>query len=157
METTLGNIMKRTLLFLLLVLLALPLSACGKKGPPIPQDAKNMFAWKAAKASRATVMKNGEPRNCLTVLADMTGATSNVEAFLLELEPQTGDICLECPFSPGETQVVNPISTQTYQDTVRYTFSYCPTKEAPAYRVRLVARNVFASFPYAMTKILNVN
>lgn len=148
--------MNRTALFLLLCLLALPLSACGKQGPPIPQDAKNMFAWKAAKATRTTVIQNGEPASCLTILADMTGAVNNVEVFLIELEPQTGEICRECPFTPGEAQQIKPIAAQEYQKTVRYTFSYCPVITADAYRLRIVARNVFTAFPYEMTKILTV-
>lgn len=143
-----------SVLALALALVFVP--ACGKKGNPIPQDAKNLFQWKGSKATRATVMQNGEPKNCITILADMTGAVRNVESFLLELEPQTGDICLDCPFTPSEAQAVSPTSTQTAQDITRYSFSYCPTTQASAYRLRLVAINVFAAFPYEMTKVQTV-
>lgn len=129
---------------------------CGKKGNPIPQDAKNAFAWTGVKATRTTVLNNGEPQNCISILADMTGAATNVEMFLLELEPQTGEICRECPFTPSEAQEVKPIAAQEYQKTTRYTFSYCPATQASAYRLRLVARNVFSAFPYALSRIMTI-
>lgn len=145
-------------LFLLLALvltLALPVG-CGKKASPIPQDAKNVFTWKGSKATRATVMQNGTPQNCINILADMTGAVHNVESFLIELEPQSGEICRECPFTPSEASQIKPTNTQTYEATTRFTFNYCPTREAESYRMRLVATNLFAAFPYEMTKIQTV-
>lgn len=147
---------KKHILILCLLSFALLLPACGKKGHPIPQDAKNAFAWKGAKATRTTVLNNGEPQNCISILADMTGAVTNVEVFLLELEPQTGEICRECPFTPVEAQEVKPIAAQEYQKTTRYTFSYCPAAQANAYRLRLVARNVFSAFPYELTRIMTI-
>lgn len=147
---------KTSTLLICLLFCALLLPGCGKKGNPIPQDAKNIFAWKGAKATRTTVLNNGEPQNCISIQADMTGAVTNVEAFLLELEPQTGEICRECPFTPTEVMEVKPIAAQEYQKTTRYTFSYCPSTQAATYRLRLVARNVFSAFPYELTRILTL-
>lgn len=145
----------RFLMVVLLLALIFPVG-CGKKGSPMPQDAKNVFQWKGSKATRATVLQNGTPRNCITVLADMTGAVTNVESFLIELEPQADEICLECPFTPSEASQITPAATQTYQAVTRFTFNYCPTRQADSYRLRLVATNVFASFPYEITKIQTV-
>lgn len=145
----------RFLIFALMLALAFPVG-CGKKANPLPQDAKNVFKWKGSKATRATVMQNGTPKNCITILADMTGAIKNVESFLIELEPQSGEICIDCPFSPSEASQLTPSATQTYEAVTRFTFNYCPTREADSYRLRLVATNVFAAFPYEMTKIQTV-
>lgn len=140
--------------------LALSLPACGKKGDPVPQDAKNMFAWESADAAFTA---NG----CLAISARMSGAARNVDLFAIELEPlapapdsalpaelQTPqDTCEGCPFTPRETAELTPQEVLPGDKGTRFHFTYCPEMKAAAYRWRLVAQNVFMSFPYALTPI----
>ena len=140
------------------VLLAVP--GCGKKGDPVPQDKKNMFAWENAEAAFTA---NG----CLAISALMTGAAQNVDGFSIELEPleppagstlppelQTPqDTCEGCPFTPRETEELTPQEAIPGEQGTRFRFTYCPTIKAAAYRWRLVAQNVFMSFPYALTPV----
>ncbi len=155
--------MKHDLLVACLMCLVLFGAACGKKGEPVPQDRKNMFAWKDEQAHFAA---NG----CLAVTATMTGATRNVEGFSLELEPFTPapaedlppelaaipDSCVGCPFLPRETAKIRPQEIVDGKNSTRYTFTYCPRLAATSYRWRLVARNVFRSFPFALTPVKTV-
>lgn len=146
-----------------LLCLGLVLPACGKKGDPTPQDQKNRFAWKN---EDARFTGNG----CLVITALMTGAVHNVDSFLLELEPLSpqvdpdlppelaaaSDTCEGCPFTPHETGELSPQNQVSGDSGTRYTFTYCPKVKAPAYRWRLVAKNVFTAFPFEMTRIRSV-
>ena len=145
--------MKKLTMLLIMMLLALPLSACGKKGLPIPQDAQNMFSWSAAKGEAFTAEYNGNVVRCLRVTADLAGASNRVERFLLEVEPQGADICEGCPFLPAEITEIEPDSFISAQGFTRYTFSYCPTKQSDAYRWRLAAHSIFKGAPYAFSKV----
>ncbi len=144
--------MKRLAALLLVMCLALAV-ACGKKGPPVPKDEQNLFAWKAAKGELYTGQQNGVPVRCLSVTADMTGASRNVQSFLLEVEPQTADVCTGCPFLPGEIAKISPQTIQTSGDTTRFSFEYCPKTETATYRWRLVARSLFTSAPHMFSKV----
>ena len=155
--------MKTKLIVACLICLGLVLPACGKKGAPIPQDQKNRFAWKTEDAQ---FIGNG----CLAVTASMTGAVHNVDSFLLELEPLTpqtdpdlppelavaSDTCAGCPFTPRESSEIVPQERAAGDKATRYTFTYCPSVKAAAYRWRLVARNVFKAFPFELTPIRTV-
>lgn len=155
--------MKNSVIVACLLCLGLLVSACGKKGDPMPQDQKNLFAWKSADAY---FTQSG----CLAVTASMTGATRNVDGFTIELEPlappsdpnlppelaSVPDTCEGCPFTPRETKEVTPGEAIPGDESTRYVFNYCPALKADAYRWRLVARNVFLSFPYALTPIKTV-
>ncbi|MEG2140382.1 MAG: hypothetical protein RRY20_06305 [Bilophila sp.] len=146
-------------LFLALFLL-LSVTGCGKKGDPMPQDQKNIFTWESANAS---LTANG----CLAIAALMRGASQNVDGFTIELEPlsarpdstlpaelQTAqDTCEGCPFTPREHAEITPQQAAQADKGTRYTFTYCPQTKAAAYRWRLVARNVFMSFPFALTPV----
>ena len=111
-----------------------------------------MFAWEDVSATL-------NPGMCLTITADMSGATRNVEVFMLELEPKTEAVCVECPFNPVEVAVLKPDTTQARSNGERFQFTYCPRNKADSYRWRLVAHNVFKAFPYALspTKTLKTN
>ena len=150
-------------LIVCLLCLGLVLSSCGKKGNPTPQDYKNQFAWEH---EDARFIGNG----CLAITALMTGAVQNVDSFQLELEPlapqvdpdlppelaAVSDTCEGCPFTPHETSELVPYERVSGDSGTRYTFTYCPTVKASAYRWRLVARNVFTAFPFALTQIKSV-
>ena len=136
----------RRVLILALVCAGLIFSGCGKKGNPIPQDGKRQFAWQSAEASWGA---NG----CLNITARMTGATENVDDFRLELEAEDESICRECPFTPGETADLTPQQAVPADNGTNYAFTYCPAAKAPSYRWRLVAANVFTSFPHALTPV----
>ena len=152
MENSLGKIMKR--LTILLTLLAASLViACGKKELPVPQDARNLFAWKAAKGETFVSVENGTPRNCLSVTADLTGSARHVARYLLEVEPRTADICPGCPFMPEEIVEVTPESIISAGDVTRMTFAYCPRNSTDNYRWRLAAHSTFASVPYQFSKV----
>lgn len=146
-----------------LCLMLISVVGCGKKGDPIPQDQKNIFTWDNATAS---LTANG----CLAVSALMRGAAQNVDSFTIELEPlsanadstlpaelQTAqDTCEGCPFTPREHAEITPQQAVQVEKGTRYAFTYCPTTKAAAYRWRLVARNVFMAFPFAITPIKTV-
>lgn len=156
--------MKSDVLVACLICLTLLGAACGKKGEPLPQDQKNLFAWKD---EQARFTANG----CLAVTASMTGATRNVEGFSLELEPlapapdedlppelaMLPDSCAGCPFLPRETGEITPQEVVAGKNAVQYAFTYCPRIGAQAYRWRLVARNVFRSFPFVLSPVRTVH
>ena len=146
--------------FILAMCLALALCGCGKKGDPTPQDQKNAFAWGPVSASFAS---NG----CLLLSGVITGAAGNVDGFSVELEPLAAPIdatlppelrvqdntCEGCPFTPRETSEITPQEALQVQGGTRFNFTYCPKRSAPGFRWRLVARNVFMSFPFAVTPV----
>lgn len=147
--------------FLAYCCLLLLTSACGKKNDPLPQDQKNVFAWE-----KATAMFT--PNGCLAISAIMTGATRNIDGFSLELEPlavaldanlppelrKEEDTCEGCPFVPRESEELTPQEVIPLEKgKTRYAFIYCPQTKTTAFRWRLVARNVFMAFPYALTPV----
>ena len=152
--------MKKQLVLVLCCLL-LAAAGCGKKGAPVPQDSRNVFSWESADA----VFTGND--GCLAISALMKGAARNVDGFTIELEPlspspdstlpkelQTQqDTCEGCPFTPRETQELTPLQAISDESTTKFSFTYCPKTKAAAYRWRLVARNVFMAFPYALTPI----
>ena len=144
--------MKR-LTILLTLLVASTLIACGKKELPVPQDARNLFAWKAAKGETFVSADDGTPRNCLAVTADLTGSDRHVARYLLEVEPRTADICPGCPFMPEEIVEVTPETIIKSGDVTRMTFAYCPRNSTDSYRWRLAAHSTFASVPYQFSKV----
>ena len=144
----------------ILCCLLLIAAGCGKKGDPVPQDKKNLFSWESADAA---LTGNG----CLAISALMKGAARNVDGFSIELEPLAAsadstlpkelqtpqDSCEGCPFTPRETQELTPQQAVPTDSGTRFAFTYCPQTKAAAYRWRLVARNVFMAFPYALTPV----
>ena len=68
----------------------------------------------------------------------------------------TGNTCEGCPFPPRETQELTPQQAVPTDSGTRFAFTYCPQTKAAAYRWRLVARNVFMAFPYALTPVKTV-
>ena len=147
----------------ILCCLLLIAAGCGKKGDPVPQDKKNLFSWESADAA---LTGNG----CLAISALMKGAARNVDGFSIELEPLAAsadstllkelqtpqDTCEGCPFTPRETQELTPQQAVPTDSGTRFAFTYCPQTKAAAYRWRLVARNVFMAFPYALTPVKTV-
>ena len=123
----------------ILCCLLLIAAGCGKKGDPVPQDKKNLFSWESADA---VLTRNG----CLAISALMKGAARNVDGFSIELEPLAASADSTLP-----PQQAVPTDSGT-----RFAFTYCPQTKAAAYRWRLVARNVFMAFPYALTPVKTV-
>jgi len=131
---------------ILCVSLLFGLIACGKRGLPKPQDQDQTFAWK-------TVQLAVSEQGIVTLVATLTGTVKNVDVFTLELEPIMDDICVECPFAPRESVVLQP-DTRVITDTgMSYTFSYQITSEAPKFRWRFGAQNVHPGFPHALTPL----
>ena len=128
----------------ILCCLLLIAAGCGKKGDPVPQDKKNLFSWESADAALTGFSIELEP---LAASADST----------LPKELQTPqDTCEGCPFTPRETQELTPQQAVPTDSGTRFAFTYCPQTKAAAYRWRLVARNVFMAFPYALTPVKTV-
>jgi hypothetical protein len=117
------------------------LLACGKKGPPVPQEQRNMFAWEETDADFSG--------DCLVLAGRLKGAYENASTFSLELEATTEGICLDCPFRPGEFLDLEPGSAQGGL----FSFQHCPAEPADAYRWRLIARSVFQSLPNAVSPV----
>lgn len=105
-----------------------------------------MFQWKNVEASLT-------PSMCVSIVADMSGAAQNVESFVLELEPKSDSVCVDCPFNPYEVATLTPNETVEREKSTRFLFTYCPQNKADSYRWRLVARNVFNAFPYVISPI----
>lgn len=137
---------RRLGVLLTLLLCALIVVGCGKKGPPAPQDEKKKFAWQRVEGQLTSA-------GCLSIAAALNGAVANVESFTLELEPQSGDICVECPFDPLENVTLAPQERQDIDNGALYLFAYCPQSRTESYRWRLVARNVFNAFPHALSPV----
>ena len=132
----------RGMAFLLVLSLVGGLVACGKKGPPVPQDHKSMVSWK-----KATASMNDE--GCLYLDGELEGAFANVSRFVLELEPVDDAMCVDCPFLPREIAVVTSPSGTSPTPS----FQYCPRTRAEAYRWRLIAHNVYTAFPHALSAV----
>lgn len=133
-------------LWILCIALVFVAFACGKKGPPVPQDQKNTFAWHEA---QATLNEQGT----FSIVATLTGMAKNVDSFTLELEPIVDEVCVGCPFAPREVVILKPDSAIENGDSVSYNFSYTASSEAPVFRWRLVARNIHTGFPHAITPL----
>ena len=127
-------------LFLSLLLIG-TICACGKEGPPIPRDQRNMFAWEEIAADFSG--------DCLILVGQLSGAHENVSIFALELEAATDGICLNCPFMPGEFLEITPSG----MEGGLFTFQHCPSTMADVYRWRLIAHNVFSSLPHAVSPV----
>ncbi len=135
-------------LILLALLSALGLG-CGKKALPQPQDEREMFRWTGAKATAKS--------DCLSIDAQLVGNLRNVAGVVLELEAaDTGEQCANCPFLPVERKEFAIDNLSAQGKSGRITLDYCPTVEAPAYRWRLVGRNVYRTFPYQLTQVQTV-
>lgn len=132
---------KMYLAMLSLLAASLFLGACGKKDSPQPQETRYKFSW----AESAADISNG----CLSITARLDGAYENAESFMLEVEPVTDGICLDCPFKPAEFFEVTPVTAEEGL----YTFQYCPETQAEVYRWRLLARNLFRGLSHAQTPV----
>lgn len=135
----------------LVMLALLPVLAlgCGKKAMPEAQDAREKFTWKSAKATATA--------NCLDINAELSGNLRNIAGVVLELEQAgTGEDCPNCPFLPVERKEFAIDNLSAQGKAGRIELDYCPETKAPAYRWRLVARNVYRSFPYQLTPVQTV-
>lgn len=132
---------------LLCILLALTiLTGCGKKAMPQPKDSKEYFAWKNSVATSSG--------DCINISAELSGAIRNIDGILLEVEPVgANNTCYECPFLPTERQSYNYDNVVLDGKRYQIAMTFCPETKSPAYRWRLVGRNVFRTFPYAMTPV----
>lgn len=146
--------------YICLVLVLLCLGACGKRGDPVPRDQKNVFRLEKIEARYLD-------NDCLSLGVILGGAAQNVQDFSLELEPLNTqpdpnlppelqlaqDTCEGCPFTPRQVVNLKPDSVQNSL----YNFTYCPKPVAAGYRLRLVVKNVFLSFPYVLSPIKTIH
>lgn len=150
-------------LFVTLFCIAVLVAACGRKTDPQPEDIKNLFTWQNTEAHFVN-------NDCLIINGKMSGATRNVDGFTLELEPLKShddsnlppelaalpDSCEGCPFTPRERSEIRPQKSVSENNGITYTFSYCPAIHAKGYRWRIVARNIFLAFPFAISQIQTI-
>ncbi len=125
--------------------MGIALAGCGKMGDPKPVKSQDTFEFAAFSASGAN--------NCLVLQGAVSGNIANVEAIGLDLAPVTGpEDCPGCPFNPREYAEFSPTDAQLDAQSGRFAFSYCPGGiSAPAYRWRLVGKNVYHGLPYVLT------
>ena len=140
----LERLVRLTLPFFMPLLLIGTLCACGKEGPPVPRDQRNMFVWGEVSADFSG--------DCLIFAGQLDGAYENADIFALELEMVTDGICLDCPFRPGEFLELKP----SRAEDGLFIFQHCPATMADVYRWRLIARNIFSSLPHAVSPIMIV-
>ncbi len=136
---------RRRALLLFAVCLTLLLSACGKKGRPVPKDPARNFTWQSLEATPSG--------NCLAFSGTLAGAYSNLESLRLEIAPVTGaDDCPGCPFVPKEVISLSRDEAGFNQENGGIGFSYCP-KPAPAHRWRLAGVSTFNRLPHNISPV----
>ena len=119
------------------------IAACGKYGPPQPQDPKRNFSFAATQANVSG--------NCLNFITQVEGAHQNIDRIRLELSPVNFDEdCPTCPFSADEVVYFMPSETKMDASNGELTFSYCP-KPAKGYRWRILGVSRFSTVPHAAT------
>lgn len=129
----------------LLVLLAL-VAGCGKKAMPVPQDSRELFAWKNSIGTSTG--------NCLDISAELKGNIRNIDGIILEVEPTGADGgCFDCPFLPTERREYRYEDIEVPGSENRIAINFCPQAKTPAYRWRLVGRNIYRTLPYEITPI----
>ncbi len=133
-------------LLLLLVLLLIGSAGCGRKDMPQPATTEASFQW-----ARATAVPE---LMCLRVDAELEGNLRNVASVVLELQTAS-DVsdCPGCPFSPNERTEFAPEALGITPSSGGISTLYCPTREALAYRWRLVGTNVHGSLAHALTPV----
>ena len=135
----------RCIRLLLLVCCVAALAACGKYGPPQPQDPKRNFSFVVTQA-----IVSG---NCLNFITQVEGAHQNIDRIRLELSAvNSEEDCPTCPFSADEVVFFMPNETKMDASNGELTFSYCP-KPAKAYRWRILGVSRFSTVPHAATAV----
>lgn len=147
----------------ILCCLLLIAAGCGKKGDPVPQDKKNLFSWESADAA---LTGNG----CLAISALMKGAARNVDGFSIELEPlaASADSTLpkeladaagylrRLPLHPARNAGTDAAASRPHGFGNAVRVYLLPANQGGGVPLRLVARNVFMAFPYALTPVKTV-
>ncbi len=123
---------------------------CGLKGNPIPDHSREAFAFGELVAE----MSAG---SVLTIHGQLTGASQNLDYFVLEIQPVEDELCLGCPFLAQEQQRFDSREILSNDSEKAFNFVYTPLSPAVAYRWRLLARNVYAGVPDILSEIQVVN
>ena len=132
---------------LLLLILLAAIQGCGKKGLPVPNDNRDLFAWTG---SSMVIL----PNNCLTVSATLSGNIANLTDVVLELQPLLPDnTCSGCPFTPTERAEFAESAVRGHPEVNTIRLAYCPQEQASSYHWRLVGINIHRRFSYALTPI----
>jgi len=128
----------RHLAILLLVLLGLGLSSCGKRDWPSPQLSEDRFRLRTVTVQRG--------QGCLIVDCELAGAWANLDSVRLHIEAigtEPGDGCPTCPFVPRISRFFGPGAPEMRRDMNRVIITACDLDPKKTYRVQLVASNVY--------------
>ena len=136
------------IVFAILFLFTVVISACGRKEAPLPQRIDQLYSFQ-------NVYVYLNPVGSLTVVGTINGAKKNVQALVLEIEGYD-ETCSTCPFVPVESFSMNP--REMWNDIVQSEFSFTvmPTKQFNVYRWRLVGHNGISGLPNVATPVLKV-
>ncbi len=118
--------------------------ACGKKALPQPKNVNQSYSWKLVDAN----FVNNE---CINFSGEIEGAHEYIDSFLLEIEPETEDICINCPFTPTEGIQFEANLGESSEKI--YTFLHCPSTKANSYRWRLIAKHVNPTYPSVLSPV----
>ena len=121
-----------------LLLCTLLFTACGKKEWPRPVLSEDTFALEEVAAHR-------QDDGCILVSFRVEGNAANLIALVLEVEvpPESGDLCTECPFDPQVFIRYEIDDPRLDFDGVFYRLLECSPQTTGATRIRLVGVNRF--------------
>lgn len=143
--------MKKYSFFTVLAVLCLcaALTACGKKGDPLPQKVDQLF-------SLQNVFMTYNPEGTLTVQGTVVGSVASVQAFTLQVEAVEED-CIGCPFVPAEKFSRRPEEVWGGIRSNDFSFTVFPHDKSTVYRWRLIVHNAVSGLPNAITPVYKVN
>ena len=128
--------MKKSLLFLTVLLLALSACTLGVKKWPKAQVEEETFAWRGAIASR--------DKSCLVFDGVLSGNHDRLKSITVELEPLgdgPGYGCENCPFNVRQSETVDTNDVRLTKTGGQIALTLCGLEADRSYRYRLVAHN----------------
>lgn len=138
-------------LLTLMAIVALALSACGKREWPSPVSTEDKFRWRSVQAMRSNA--------CIIVNMEAAGAWQNIDTVKVMLEPiGTGpeDGCESCPFSPRLVRSFTPGDAAYRRDMNRIVLTVCDLDPQKTYRVQAVGFNIFPSLDTVLSDLMLV-
>jgi len=134
---------------LLLALLALGLTSCGKRDWPAPQVSEDRFRLRTVSVQRGP--------GCLIVDCELAGAWVNLDSVRLHIEAignEPGDGCPTCPFVPRISRFYGPGAPEMRRDMNRLIITACDLDPKKTYRIQLVASNVYPALELVVSDLV---
>lgn len=139
----------RSLAALLLALLVLGLTSCGKREWPAPKLSEDRFRLRSMTVQRA--------QGCLIVDCELVGAWANLDSARLHIEAigtEPGDGCATCPFLPRISRFYGPGAPEMRRDMNRLIITACDLNPKKTYRVQLVISNVYPALELVVSDLV---